>query len=364
MKKHIRFSILAALVSVAMPAAHAAALTGAKITHIVKDVKTVAAGKVPRPSALNEFVDSGKAVRTGIDSRTELLFSDQTITRLGANSHFSFNEGAREISLSQGAILLQVPKGAGGAKIQTAAVTAAITGTTILLEVGPRFTKLIVIEGECILTPKAGGLHRGTVVKSGQQVNMSNKATQVPAPFAVNLSELMKTSLLLTGEWGARLEQKLIAAAIASQAGQHVGEIGTLKVKGTVLVNKKPAKSGAEIHSGDIIQTAADQTAIIILIGGGEISIEVSTRVRIGGGGNEPVTINIVFGHAETHGQNNPSGGDGTGAESLPYFAAFGFGNFPAGGGGGSSSSGGSAVTVVLPGGLIVFLDSLGRFIR
>ena len=34
-------------------------------------------------------------------------------------------------------MLLQVPKGLGGAKIHTAAVTAAITGTTIMMDIAP-----------------------------------------------------------------------------------------------------------------------------------------------------------------------------------------------------------------------------------
>ncbi|MDQ3626248.1 MAG: FecR family protein [Verrucomicrobiota bacterium] len=76
----------------------------------------------------------GTAVRTGVESRTELTFADQTLARLGANTIFSFDEGTRSMDLGGGAMLLRVPKDAGGAKITTAAVTAAITGTTVLLE--------------------------------------------------------------------------------------------------------------------------------------------------------------------------------------------------------------------------------------
>ena len=45
-------------------------------------------------------------------------------------------------------MLLRVPKNAGGAQIKTAAVTAAITGTTIMLEYHPdAYIKFIVLEG-------------------------------------------------------------------------------------------------------------------------------------------------------------------------------------------------------------------------
>jgi cyclopropane fatty-acyl-phospholipid synthase-like methyltransferase len=63
-----------------------------------------------------------------------LLFRDQTLTRLGADTFFSFTQGTRDLTLERGTLLLQVPKGRGGARIRTAAVTASITGTTILLE--------------------------------------------------------------------------------------------------------------------------------------------------------------------------------------------------------------------------------------
>ena len=73
------------------------------------------------------------AVRTGIESRAELTFTDQTLARLGANTIFSFDKGTRNLELGGGVMLLRVPKDAGGAQINTAAVTAAITGTTVML---------------------------------------------------------------------------------------------------------------------------------------------------------------------------------------------------------------------------------------
>ena len=237
MKRPIQYSILSALAALGISAAQAAPLKDAKITRIINDVKTAGEGKTPKRAALDEALLPGNSVRTGIDSRTELLFSDQTITRLGANSHFSFNEGTRDLSLSKGVILLQVPKGLGGAKIQTAAVTAAITGTTILFEIGPKFIKLFVIEGKCYLTPKGGKWTRRRAVTAGEGVIMLVDATEVPKPFIVNLSVLVKTSKLLTGKWGAKLEEKLIAEAIAAQIRKYFGESNI----GLNATGKKPS---------------------------------------------------------------------------------------------------------------------------
>lgn len=237
MKRHILSSILAAAAAVAIPSVDAAPLKDAKITRIINDVKTVPDGKVPKRASLNETIVPGNAVRTGIDSRTELLFSDQTITRLGANSNFTFTEGAREMTLSKGVILLQVPKGLGGARIETAAVTAAITGTTVLFEVGPKFIKLIVIEGKCYLKPKFGKWKRRKLVTAGQEVVIPIGALEIPNPFFINLNILSKTSALLTGKWGSPLDQREINAAILAQVRQFFGN-PNIQFTGT---GKKPS---------------------------------------------------------------------------------------------------------------------------
>src|SRR5204862_8114340 len=115
--------------AVSVPAAQ---LKEARVTQVVKDVKLLPTGAAERPAAVRDEVRDGTAVRTGVDSRSELKFTDQTLARLGANTIFSFTEGTRNLNLQDGALLLRVPKGAGGATINSSAVTAAITGTTVI----------------------------------------------------------------------------------------------------------------------------------------------------------------------------------------------------------------------------------------
>src|SRR5450432_1895952 len=127
---------------------NAAQLKEARISRVIKDVKLLPAQAAPRPAAVSDEVREGTAVRTGVESRAELTFTDQTLARLGANTIFGFNEGTRKLELGGGALLLRVPKNAGGAQIHTAAVTAAITGTTIMMEYHPNaYIKFIVLEG-------------------------------------------------------------------------------------------------------------------------------------------------------------------------------------------------------------------------
>lgn len=121
-------------------------LTEARVTRIIREVQLLPEQAAPHPAALQDTVRGGTAIRTGVESRTELTFPDQTLARLGANTLFSFSGATRALDLGGGAMLLHVPKGAGGAKILTAAVTAAITGTTVLIEYHP--------------PRQAGGAHR------------------------------------------------------------------------------------------------------------------------------------------------------------------------------------------------------------
>jgi hypothetical protein len=183
----------------------AAQLKEAQVTQVVKDVKLLPTGAAARPATVNDEVRDGIAVRTGVDSRSELKFTDQTLARLGANTLFSFSEGTRNLNLQDGAMLLRVPKGAGGAKINSSAVTAAITGTTVMLETHAvtkknknSYYKFIVLEGTARLY-LPGRLGESTLVKAGQMIIMRPDSKTIPEPVDVDISKITQSSLLVTG---------------------------------------------------------------------------------------------------------------------------------------------------------------------
>ena len=103
-------------------------LKEAKVTQVIQDVRVLPSNASSRPAALNDDVRHGTAVQTGVKSRSELTFKDQTITRLGEKTIFSVGEGSRAIELGSGQFLLYAPKKAGGAKVKMGPVTAAISG--------------------------------------------------------------------------------------------------------------------------------------------------------------------------------------------------------------------------------------------
>src|SRR5437660_9572021 len=170
----------------------------ASITRIVNDVQLGAAQTAPHPASLNDKVADGSSVETGMDSRTELTFANQALARLSANTIFSFNEGTRNLDLARGAMLLRVPKGAGGAKISTAMVTAAITGTTVIVEYHPHaYIKFISLEGTARLYLKRR-CGESVLVRAGQMLITNPDAKGgLPDTVDVDLERLLKTSLLI-----------------------------------------------------------------------------------------------------------------------------------------------------------------------
>ena len=170
-------------------------LKEAKVTQVIQDVKVLPSNGSPRPAAVNDNVRPGTAVQTGVQSRSELTFKDQTITRLGEKTIFSVGEGARTIDLGSGQFLLYVPKKAGGAKVKMGPVTAAITGTTVLGNVNPSgVTTFIVLEGgACIYLDSVG---QSIFVGPGQQLTYDPIANRLEDPVDVDLNKVLTSPLI------------------------------------------------------------------------------------------------------------------------------------------------------------------------
>jgi hypothetical protein len=194
-------------------------LTSAEVTKIINRVSVIDPAKGGHPATIRDVIKDDLGVQTGAKSRSELLFQDNTLTRLGAETFFSFKTGTRDMTLEKGSMLLQVPKGLGGAKIHTAAVTAAITGTTIMMEYIPKqYIKVLVLEGSLRLS-RNGASGDSVVLRPGKMVIMRPDAKRIPDPVDVNLEHIVKTSTLVNFPGGDMLpSMPLIQAAINDQA--------------------------------------------------------------------------------------------------------------------------------------------------
>lgn len=234
------FKVLASVAGVLL-AGYLVAAAGlkkeARVTRIIRDVKVLPTDSPARPAAMDERVRDNTGVRTGDESRSELTFVDLTITRLGANTIFSFSRGGRSADLDSGSMLLRVPKDSGGGTIKTSAVTVGIAGTTVIFE-GTRAgrSKLIVLEGSASLR-LVKHPSESKRVQAGQMLDVKAGATTLPEPVAVDLKQIMKTHPLVT-DFPPLPSQDLIQAAIQNQ--QNAASAGEPVYAGTPVGGPQP----------------------------------------------------------------------------------------------------------------------------
>jgi len=125
-------------------------LKQAKFTQVVNKVAVFSAQKkISHPVVVNDIFKMPDLLRTGPNSRAELVAADDTITRVGANTIFSYDNANRTIDLEQGSLLFHSPHGKGGGTIRTPSASAGVIGTTIIVTCTPDGGfKVLDLEGE------------------------------------------------------------------------------------------------------------------------------------------------------------------------------------------------------------------------
>lgn len=210
-----------------------AAFKTAEFTKVQNDVKMLPESEQPKPAKVGDVVQGRTSVTTGSQSRAELRFDDKSITRLGANSVFNLEQGTRTVDLKQGVLLMQVPKQMGGAKVRTASITAAVTGTTLMVEYQPDgYVKIIVLEGEVdVFRNDKPDVFR--TIHAGDMIIMKPDGQVIPEPVQVDLQRLKKTSKLTDErEFGSLGNQKhLMDADMHQDREMRRGNLGPTNLR-------------------------------------------------------------------------------------------------------------------------------------
>ena len=198
-------------------ALHAAGYSQAQITRLYNEVKVLKENVAPQTAAVGQQILPVTSVATGAGSRAELKFPDQSLTRLGANSRFTLRGDSRTLDLEKGTMLLQVPEKILGAKVRTAAVTAAVTGGTALIEYLPGgYVKLIVVEGfvDLFMNNDPSNFKQ---FHAGEMLIMKADSPTIPDAVDVDLKVLLKTSKLISGNDQSEINQDLVNQAVQAQ---------------------------------------------------------------------------------------------------------------------------------------------------
>jgi hypothetical protein len=219
----MRRSIITALQVLAFIAAlplNAASYKQAEFTRLENEVKVLKENVAPKAAAVGEQINPVTSVATGANSRAELRFPDKSLTRLGANSRFTLRGEARTLDLNSGVMMLQVPDQITGAKVRTAAVTAAVTGGTVIFEFLPDgYIKVVVVEGSVDLSMNKDPSNF-TTISAGQMIIMKPDSTTFPRPVDVDLKRLLQTSKLLSANDNNAPNTNLIQDAVQHQQGE------------------------------------------------------------------------------------------------------------------------------------------------
>lgn len=188
----------ALLVSLFLVRLYGAAIDHAKITEVVNDVAVFdPQSRNSNPAKAAELFRSPEIMKTGAASRSEMVAEDQTITRVGANTLFSFEPKERVINLREGSVLFQSPAGKGGGTIRTAAATASVLGTTIIVAATKDGGfKLLVLEGRGEVR-MPNGKHR--MLHGGQMIFVPAGAKDPGPVLDFRLKAEVDTGLLVRG---------------------------------------------------------------------------------------------------------------------------------------------------------------------
>jgi hypothetical protein len=230
--------------------ANAAPLHQARVSQVIQDVRLLEAHASPHPAVVNDKVTLGTAVRTGVESRAELTFPDLTITRLGANTIFTLNQAARELNLSNGTVLLQVPSGGAAVKANTRNVTVAVTGGTALLGTGPP-TKFMVLEGIGTIYP-LGHPEKAVTLHSGEMVIAEDGHISQPEKFDVKL--VLVTSALIV-DFAPLTNLPLILTVVDQQLAEQ-------QLAGTT--SQPPYKSFIDVI--DVTDQSANSNPVVVQV--------------------------------------------------------------------------------------------------
>jgi FecR protein. len=254
-----RFLWAVALVGLALPL-HAASLIESTFTEVVKNVNVIAsATKSTIPARVNDPFKAPDLVRTGPGSRAEMTAPDQTITRVGANTVFSFEPAGRNLRLEQGSVLFHSPAGKGGGTIKTGGASAAVLGTTtiVVTTVDGGF-KFIVLEGWGKATLADG---KSKNLKAGQIVFILPGGKGFSEVLDINLGKLVGGSQLISGFAHELPSLALINAAIQKQNDDLAkGRARDTGVSADKFAARQGAGSGLNVVDVGSYQNAAHRS--------------------------------------------------------------------------------------------------------
>lgn len=230
LQSSLYFALLGGVISSSLAAVD---FKDAEITTL-KNIVEHDAGQGAAPAKVSEKIGESSKVTTAAASMAELTFGDSSITRIGANSVFSFQSKERLIKLDQGTALIHASPGNGGATVDCGGVTAAVSGSTFMASrsaTGGAVFVLLESSGSLKVTTPGG---QTAVIMPGQAASTGTGAKSAIQVFDVDVKKVMDTTPLVQG-----FKKELPSQAeinVVSEKQQSMIREGKIEVLGVEVV--------------------------------------------------------------------------------------------------------------------------------
>jgi hypothetical protein len=202
----------------------------AEITTL-KNIVEHDAGQGASPAKVNEKIAENSKVTTAAASMAELTFGDSSITRIGANSVFSFQSKERLVKLDKGTALIHATPGNGGATVDCGGVTAAVSGSTFMASrsaTGGAVFVLLESSGSLRVTTPGG---QTVTILPGQAASTGTGAKSAIQVFDVDVKKVMETTPLVSGFKELPSQAEINVVSEKQQAMIREGKIEVLGVE-------------------------------------------------------------------------------------------------------------------------------------
>jgi hypothetical protein len=166
-------------------------------------------------AVLNDKVESDTQVGTGEQSMCEISLDDKSITRIGANSMFSFVQKERLVKCDKGTFLVSKDPETETMTVTTGSVTAAVNGSTVVFDVRDDATHIAVAETTTgvVVTDKNG---KSITLQSGEGISATSNGMTSSTPKSVDVKDLISSSPLFNEKGLAPLANDALIKGVAN----------------------------------------------------------------------------------------------------------------------------------------------------
>lgn len=302
--------ILAGFLTVLPMAALAGELSQGELISVVNEV-TIGNAGAAKP---NDKLSENTPVTTGSSSFAEVQFKDSSVLRLASGTKMAFVSKDRTLRLDQGSLLVNVPGGSGGLRVEADGISGEVTGTTLMASRdrdGNFGFVLLETSGTAKVTSNTGQ----TASLTPGQIALVRKSDGSIRVFELNLDSMIQFSPLFTSFERAMPGLDKVMAVADSQAAEVKNEIKSLLAYAEVgLKQEDPDKSPLSLLFGKTDdEIVASKNPFL-----GELSTAAGTEESGDGSGGSGVVLGAGSGKGSAVADARQPDGEEIASKSNP----------------------------------------------